>query len=399
MRTRTAIVVVVGLLALSSVAVYGLTNGSSGSLSMEWVSNTSRPNQVNHHPIVTERINGTVNIIAPISSVSENDGRCVVTSFTTNGSIRWQYAIDKSACAIHGIGDPLIADATNDGQADVLVPTTENRSYVLDATNGSVMWAQNLTNFGYAAPVVLHDPQTTVIQPDFSGMVFANAANGTLRWTYDLNETVVADAHVISVPGEPTPGVAIGSTNNVTVLRPNGSVVWQRKARATWLTKGTIDGHGVLAASGGYNITMFAANGTRLWHRTGWRRPATEEIADGDGDGTLELYVGSNGNSIAALNARTGATEWNTTLSTDANILPAPVTGDVDGDSHPEVVAVTNAGTVHVLDPKTGEVLASYEREVAVWVHPTLADIDGDRADEILVMYGDGRVVALSYQN
>lgn len=110
-----------------------------------------------------------------------------------------------------------------------------------------------------------------------------------------------------------------------------------------------------------------------------------------------ELYVATGGGNLYALSARTGSVEWHATLSTQDNIIPAPALGDVDGDGHPELVTVTNSGDVSVRNPKTGELLASYQREVVIWTHPTLVDLDGDRAQEILVMYGDGRVVALSY--
>ena len=398
MRARTVVVVLGVVVALSGAGLYGLSSGPSGSLSTDWVSDPHRPNQVNHHPVVVASENGRVDIVAPISSVSKDSGsRCAVTMLDANGSTRWQYVINRSTCAIHGIGDSVVADATGDGEQNVLAPTTENRLYVFDAANGSVEWTRNLTSFGYAGPQVLTKPRRLVVQPDFAGAVFAMNANGTLAWRYDLNETVFADTETVRVTGTPHPSVAVGSTTHVTVFEPNGTVAWRRAAAATWLVSGRVDGEDVLVASGGSNITALAADGTTRWHRTGWNRPAIEQVADGDGDGVPEVYVGSDGNRIAALNARTGETEWTTALSTDANILPAPVTGDVDGDGHPEVVAATNDGAVHVLDPQSGEVVASYERDVSVWVHPTVADIDGDGAAEVLVMYGDGRVVALSY--
>ena len=61
------------------------------------------------------------------------------------------------------------------------------------------------------------------------------------------------------------------------------------------------------------------------------------------------------------------------------------------------MVRVLNSGTVAVLDPNTGAELALYERTVPVWTFPTVHDIDDDGAAEILVRYGDGRVVALEY--
>jgi len=397
MQTRTAVAALVVLLALGGVAGYGFFAGPSGSLSVDWVSDTPRPNQVNHHPVTVAAHDGRVDVVAPVSSVAGPDARCAVTMLNASGGIRWQRLVDRDACAIHGIGDPTVADATGDGDPNVLVPTTENRLYVYDAADGTTAWTQNLTSFGYAGPVVLDAPRPLVVQPDFAGMVFADTTNGSVAWTRDLNETVLADPQRIDVPGVDGPTVAIGSNEHVTVLDANGSVVWRRPARATWLAAGRIDGHDVVVASGGSTITAFDANGTRRWTRENWTRPSLGHVADADGDGTPDVFVGSGGDAVAMLNASTGETEWRTDLSVDANVLPPPVAGDVDGDGSPEVVAVTNHGTVHVMDPATGAIRASYARDVAVWTEPTLADVDGDGRDEILTMYGDGRVVALSY--
>ncbi|GAA0290776.1 PQQ-binding-like beta-propeller repeat protein [Halarchaeum salinum] len=397
MRTRTAVALVLVILALGGVAGYAFLSQSGGALSVEWVSETPRPNQVNHHPVTAVVSDGRVDIVAPVSSVAGKDARCRVTMLNANGSIRWQRAIDPDQCAIHGIGDAVITDATGDGNADVLVPTTENRLYVYNATDGATEWKQNLTSFGYAGPVVLESPRRLIIQPDFQGMVFGITANGSVAWRHDLNETVLANPEQIDVPDIPEPTVVIGSSSNVTVLSANGTVVWKRTARATWLATGHSAGRDVVITSGGSTITAFTANGTQLWQRENWTRPSLGHVADGDADGTPEVYVGSGGDAVAALNVTTGATEWRTDLAIDANMLPPPAVGDVDGDSAREVVAVTNGGTVHVMNPNTGEIRASYRRDVAVWAEPTLFDIDNDGSEEILVMYGDGRVVALSY--
>ena len=50
-----------------------------------------------------------------------------------------------------------------------------------------------------------------------------------------------------------------------------------------------------------------------------------------------------------------------------------------------------------IVDPKTGEIEASYKREVPINTFARITDFDGDGSNEILVVYGDGRVVSLSY--
>jgi outer membrane protein assembly factor BamB len=78
---------------------------------------------------------------------------------------------------------------------------------------------------------------------------------------------------------------------------------------------------------------------------------------------------------------------------------PAPVLTDLDGTGRSELVVATEAGTVAVLDPVDGEELAAHERDVPVWTSVTPAELTGDATPELLVRYGDGRVVALSYSS
>jgi hypothetical protein len=73
-------------------------------------------------------------------------------------------------------------------------------------------------------------------------------------------------------------------------------------------------------------------------------------------------------------------------------MMPPPDVGDVDGDGRPEIVAVTNEGGVSVVNPRSGAVLATHEREASIFTHPVLADVDGDDAVEVFVMYANGRV-------
>lgn len=110
------------------------------------------------------------------------------------------------------------------------------------------------------------------------------------------------------------------------------------------------------------------------------------------------MYVGLADQRVVALSAATGDRQWETQVGTEgATVMPAPIAGDVSGDGDLEVVAVTTSGTVTVLDAETGSELAAYERNVPVWVRPSVADLDSDDNLEILVRYGDGRVVALDY--
>jgi outer membrane protein assembly factor BamB len=110
------------------------------------------------------------------------------------------------------------------------------------------------------------------------------------------------------------------------------------------------------------------------------------------------VYATARDGELRSLDAATGETEWTTALTAaDVQMAPPPSLGDLDGDGDPELVAVTNDGIVRVLDPGTGSVLATYERDASVYTHATLADLDADGRAEVYVPYGDGRVVALVF--
>lgn len=69
----------------------------------------------------------------------------------------------------------------------------------------------------------------------------------------------------------------------------------------------------------------------------------------------------------------------------------------MSGPDEPVVVVDSRDGVLAVIDASSGAVLAVYERRVPIRTFPTAADVDGDGNAEILVRYGDGRVIALEY--
>jgi outer membrane protein assembly factor BamB len=159
----------------------------------------------------------------------------------------------------------------------------------------------------------------------------------------------------------------------------------------------------------GVSVELFAAHTQRVvaldganlsvtWERSFDESPRIRTVSAGDRDDPGTLYVGLADQRVLALAAESGSTEWESQVGTaDAPMMPTPILSDVTGDGTDERIAVTNGGTVAVLDADSGSELAAYERDVPVWTYPSTADIDGDGDPDILVRYGDGRVVALNY--
>jgi outer membrane protein assembly factor BamB len=410
-RTVLALVAVCGL--LGGIAVFGLGAASGGDLTERWVSDTPRDNDVNHHAVGVGPA-GEV-IVAPVAEVPHSDVPITNTSCALvrlgpgDGTTVWRAGLPAEDCFTHALTEPAIADVDGDGRLEAVVASTEDALVAHAAADGAEGWRVPLSTYGYGRPTVANvtaAPGPEVVTSDIQGGVVVADGNGTVAWRFALNATGWSTVSVWQAPAvadldaDDVPEVLVGSSEGPLVLSAGGAVEWQRDGEATYTATARIDDDPAVEVVTAGTTTVRAYDG-----RTGaveWGRDLTNArfrtAADGDGDGTVELYVGRVGGSVLALDARTGETEWSTTVSGSGDtIVPPPVLGDVDGDGGPEVVATLDSGTVAVLDAGSGRELAAYSREVPVWTFPTVDDVDDDGSAEILVRYGDGRVVALDY--
>lgn len=111
-------------------------------------------------------------------------------------------------------------------------------------------------------------------------------------------------------------------------------------------------------------ITVNGRSGRRMMTATIHVTPSAHasglgpQLADLDGDGELEAIVGSNepgGSAVQAVCPRTGRQRWRVTMG--ANAWPSCHVGDVNGDRHPDVVAVNRLSETWAVDGLTGSVL------------------------------------------
>jgi hypothetical protein len=113
-----------------------------------------------------------------------------------------------------------------------------------------------------------------------------------------------------------------------------------------------------------------------------WSSPA---LADLNGDGNLEVLIGSDDGKLYCLNAA-GKPIWS--FRTGAAIESSPAVADIDGDGKLEVI--TKSGDSHVYCiSATGALKWSYSGKTGR-SSPAIADINGDGKLEILVASGEG---------
>lgn len=362
----------------------------------------------NHHAIAAGRVGDEAVVAIPIGGRSDATG-CKLLVVDGNGDERWTAAIPPAACTIHAVADPTVADFVGDDRPEVIASSTEAEAVAYDALTGNVTFRYPLSNYGYTRPVVADatgDGRAELVVTDIDGTVAVVRPDGSTVWrrpldAYSWSAPAVAD---FDADGRPETVVGIG---NGTVLAFNrrGQFAWTAGVggAVTWSGDGDLDGDAarefVAATESGRVVSVDGRNGTVEWSRSVGELAAVDDPVDADGDGVVEVYATNATGTLFALDGRDGSVEWSRSL-TDAStqMTPPPVVGDVSGDGSQELVAVTNDGFVRVLDPADGRVLASYGRDASVYTHATLADTDGDGAEEVYVMYGDGTAVALTAQ-
>jgi outer membrane protein assembly factor BamB len=410
-RFHTAVVALAALAALAGVVVLGVAAPGGGTLAEQWVSDTPRNNSVNHHAVGVGPTDEVV--LAPVAEVprgeTPDETACALVRLARDGGVRWRAAVPPANCTTHALTEPAVADVDGDGQPEAALSTTEDALLLRDGATGEEQWRVPLSTYGYGRPTVADltgDGAPEIVTSDIGANVVAATAAGEVRWRTDLNATdwrrpTVWDRPlVLDADADGQREVVVGANRGPAVLAADGSVVWRQDGSATYLARAGADADPaveILTAGDGTVRAYDGATGAVEWTRS-VASPRIRETADLTGDGRPEVVVGAIGGRVLALDAADGTTVWESSLSVadDVTVAP-PVVGNVTGDT-PAVVAATKAGTVAVLDGATGRELAAYERSVPVWTFPTLADLDDDADEEILVRYGDGRVVALDYR-
>ncbi|MFC6826606.1 PQQ-binding-like beta-propeller repeat protein [Halopelagius fulvigenes] len=407
MRVVTALVALVVAGGLLAVAGYGLVGADGATLSASWVSDTGRQISSNHHAVAVA--DGSV--YAPISGADGSDRCALVAIDAESGATTWRYGIPPANCTIHSVADPAVADVTGDGAPEVVAATTEKEVTGFDPEDGEVTFRHGLSDYGYTKPVVADiapAPGEELVVADVTGTVFVVGADGTERWTYAFDEYVWSQPVVADFDSDGEPELLVAGKSGTAVLfSGNGSVEWRSAVAdgdaVTWATTGQADDDAALEAVfstvDGDAVAVDGSDGDVEWRRNVGEFAAVNAFSAGGPDAAATVYVTSKDGRVRALDAETGAVRWTTEVVTErVQMMPPPSLGDVDGDGAAELVAPGNDGSVTVLDPATGDVVATYARDAPIFAPATLSDADGDGTSEAYVIYADGRVVRLKYE-
>nr|MDO8099729.1 PQQ-binding-like beta-propeller repeat protein [Candidatus Njordarchaeota archaeon] len=248
------------------------------------------------------------------------------------------------------------------------------------------------------------DPGISDAKPvNSSTMIFSNPS-GWMHTTYD-NSTSTGTLNWVE-PTNLEDQVKVAALSIMRVSPPPAAAFPQREWKYT--TGGAIDsspavadvdGDGqlevIVGSSDNRVYCLNGATGALKWsYTTGKRVFSSPAIADINRDGKLEVLVGSDDNHIYCLNGTTGAKLWNYT--TGKSIESSPAVADVVGDGHLEVLVGSLDKKTYCLNGATGAQEWNYTTGGWAWSSPTIVDANDDGHLEVVVGSEDNQVYCLN---
>jgi len=387
--------------ALATVAVVGVGGGVT--VEATWVSDTARDNRVNHHAAA---VGPNDTVLAPVAAVvgTEDIGptSCsLVRLAPDSGAVEWRAPVPAQNCTTHAITAPAIGAVDGDAGLETAVATTERALIVRELADGAEEWRVSLPTYGYGRPVIADlGGERAVVAVDIRGTVVV-ARDGAIEWQASVDDAVWASPIVADTDDDGDSEVVVTANHALVAFDADGSPAWRAATGGQSATVANVDDDGareVLVANGSGITVVDGRSGTVQSQLSipGQTRIADQVTTEGD---RQTIYLGLVGGEVAAVDPQTGEMRWRTTISDAEQLTPAPRLADVTGDGERELIAAANDGTVAILDPETGEQRGTYERDVLLWAPVATGDVDDDGAAEVIVRYGDGRVVRLDIES
>lgn len=279
-----------------------------------------------------------------------------VSLFERDLTVKWSHTGDRF------IATPLLVDVNGDGTRDLVLPTFDMELVALDGTTGFELW-----RFYDAASEILHPAAALDMNKDGVQDVLFVTRGGSLHALDGKTGWGLWKREVFGKPVGPPVVADLNGDGEREVL--------------------CLTDTGVLSAHGSGGRLLFA------WE-TGQRYRAPASAGDVDGDGNMEIVLADEEGTLRVLDARTRREKWSFQSGEGVSIGRVAL-ADCDGRRGLEVVFSTVSGAVFVLEGRSGVVLGAFNCGGYTFTSPLLADLNGDRINEILVSSYGGEVFAL----
>lgn len=267
---------------------------------------------------------------------------------------------------------PAVADLDGDGKPEIIAGSMWKQNGMGDVSvyrsdNQKLVWKKEVKGCVQSEPCIIdlnRDRVPDVIVTSWRGDNCVHAISGkdgTEIWKFEyvsdkdgmgLYHGVAAGALTKGGDIRIVFGTCSTATGSVYVLDSAGKLVWKKLLKEYLFAPATIadvDGDGSAEIFViGQSTYSFSSEGKEIWRAdvSSARGPA---ITDVDGNGTLDLLLGTNSRELVALDGKTGMRMWSFDAACGKNEYEtvdfAPLVADFDGDGFMEVFFVCGKGT------------------------------------------------------
>lgn len=328
---------------------------------------------------------------------SGNENTTQIMTFIVNASKIWNFSTSGFIYS-----SPAVADINQDGNIDAVFASYNKRVYALTGYNGTKIF-DFLTNNSIASSPSLATINSSVyiFVGSYDGNIYAiNGSDGSKIWNYSTQGLIYSSPAIYDINGDSRLEIVFGSyDNNIYALdAETGSKIWNYSTQGKVASSPSIVSlvGDSLIVVGSYDKRMYALNstGNLLWQfEAGDKIESSPAIADINDDSIYEVAFGSYDNKTYLVNASNGQLIWS--YATNNWVTASPVIANIAGSkkviitSHDSNVYCFNAdGSVNwtFAVPTGGRIQSS----------PSIADVDLDGINDVIVGSSDSRLYALS---
>lgn len=323
------------------------------------------------------------------------------------GALHWDFQIDD------GDGDglqatPSAVDFDGDGVKEVVFLTHGGIAGCVDAS-GRLRWRVSIGDkLDYTGPAVADlegDGHAEIVFGSDSGTLYCLDDTGLRLWHYQGAGQMRGIPAIGRAEHTGTLLVyAVFGDGAMTCLDCEGRVLWSkdepgpRGERRSSPAIGDLDSDGrpeVVSATEDFHVIAYDAwTGDERWR---WKGDGNIDqansfaLADFDKSGTLDVVCGDSSGHVYRL--RDGALIWRADVG--GGVVQGPSIGDVDGDGALEVLVCSRGNRLACLSDR-GDEKWRYSSKAAPLTTPALGDFDGDGEVEIVLAGKDRFIHCLS---
>ncbi|MFV2070457.1 MAG: FG-GAP-like repeat-containing protein, partial [Pirellulales bacterium] len=326
-----------------------------------------------------------------------------IVCFDVDGNRQWEFPMMPQVSAA-----PAVGDVDGDGHEDVAATDQAGNLVVLDG-HGKLLWRARLSAgvMAESCPVIADldgDGALEILAGDVSGTLTCLDHTGRVRWIFEAESRIgpVLVADLYDLPGAEI--VVPTADGRLYVLGDDGRWLWDLHVPDEVFPNSTpvladVDGDGLpeLYIGGGlHHFLRIDLSRRKIVHSENVYLHINAAItaADLDGDGKDEIVFGNKGGAIYVYGEQ--GVRWKYEPRHGATYA-APNIVNIDDDPELEIVSHGLIGGLVVLE-HDGTVAHTETKAPVSVATPLLGDLDGDGQMEVVVTSGAAGLVSASVQ-